>query len=136
MKATRKIAKVRAPQKSKDLEATANDYEKLFLKMEREKKPVLPKDFFRDVDKTLQTDWVRRAALRFLEMPFKEMTDCCGKDRNTAVAFADLSSRMPDAIKRYQGLVDILNAAQLRIGMALCVREDMPAVLKEARHEN
>lgn len=133
--ATRKVSKIRAPQKAKDRPATAADYEKLFLKMEREKKAVLPKGFLQESEEAIQADWCRRAALAFLARPFKEMTDKLKENRDTAVAFAALASRLPTSIKRYEAVIDVLETAKLRIDMALCVREDMPAVLKEAGHE-
>lgn len=126
--ATKKSTKQRS--EAQETKVKEDELEALFQRM-KDEAPVLPKGFVFEVDEKLKKDATRRAALRFLEMPFREMVDAFENDRDTAVAFADLARTVPEAIERYKGLAKLLETAQIRIEMALCVREDLPAIRKE-----
>lgn len=123
-----------AKRKPKDRNATVEDCLKLIEKMEREKEPQVPRSFLEESEEAIRADWYRRAAVAFLTKPFKEMAEKFRTNRDTAIAFAALSNHLPESIKRYEAVVDVLETAKLRIDLALCGREDMPAVLEEAKH--
>ena len=120
-------AKLSASRKKEDAEIDA-----LLSKLDNEG-PQVPYRMTEEVDARLKSDWVRRASIAFLERPFKEMTTKFAEDRQTAITFAVLYHKLPETIERYKGLAGLLETAKIRLMIALCSREDMEAVLEEAR---
>ena len=63
------------------------------------------------------------------------MADSMVKDRDLALAFAQVAVCLDESINAYKGLADLLLTAQTRINLCLCNREDMKAVMAEAKAE-
>ena len=106
----------------------------LFKKLESDD-DLLPADFSNMVDEEMRHDAPGRVALVFLSKPWKQMSDSMVKDRDTALAFAEIAVRLDESIGRYKALADLLGTAQTRINLAFCGREDMQAVMAEAKAE-
>ena len=61
------------------------------------------------------------------------MADKLTEDRDLAVAYAEVSMVLNESISSYKALARLLTPAQTRINLALCGREDMKAVMAEAK---
>lgn len=116
-------------QKEKQFDEFADE---LLKKLESDD-DLIEADFSDRVDEKFQRDAARRGGLLFLSKPWKEMADAIAKDRDLAVAFADVAVCLDESISAYKGLADLLVTAQTRINLALCGREDMQAVMEEAK---
>jgi hypothetical protein len=75
----------------------------------------------------------RRVAMMILTRPGKFVIDWARGDRKTAVAMADGVLGIRDTVKRMRELADLLEAAEWRLAIALCEREDMTSVYAEAK---
>lgn len=75
----------------------------------------------------------RRVALFILTRPGKFAIDMARGDRKEAVAVADGVLGIRDTVRRMRELADILEAAEWRLAVALCEREDMESIYAEAK---
>lgn len=79
-----------------------------------------------------QRDMLRRAAFALLTKSGAELIATIEKERKTAVAMA----RLADSLKAYrqhlEGLKEVIEQAEVRISIALCGREDMVDIFREA----
>lgn len=74
----------------------------------------------------------RRSCLAVLKMPASEIFDTIERDHAAAVALADLAACACEYKGRLRALAELVEAAELRIKVALCWRDDMEAVIAEA----
>lgn len=74
----------------------------------------------------------RRAALLVLLKPGAWLIEHIEKDRDVAVALADVARCGADYASRLRQTADLVDTAAARINVALCVREDFDAVRAEA----
>lgn len=74
----------------------------------------------------------RRVALATLSQPGAHLIKSFEKDRDAAVAFAAAARGIAGYREYLKGLDEALQAAEVRIRTALCVRDDMQDVIAEA----
>jgi hypothetical protein len=74
----------------------------------------------------------RRAALGTLARSGSQLTETVADDRETAVAMARAAICISDYASNMREFADMMESASTRIKVALCVRPDMQALLKEA----
>lgn len=77
----------------------------------------------------------RRAALAVLSQPCEHLFAQIESDRATAVAMAASRGWITDYLAYLAAVVETMKAAELRLTTALCVRDDMDAVIADARKE-
>ena len=77
----------------------------------------------------------RRSALLSLTMSGMELIKTVTGDREDALAWAVASTCIHDYVSRLREFADMMEGASTRIGVALCSREDMQAVIAEAEIE-
>jgi hypothetical protein len=77
----------------------------------------------------------RRAALATLAMSGMELTKAVADDRDAAAAFAVAQLSIKEYAARLREFADMMDSAQTRISVALCIRPDMEALLAEANAE-
>lgn len=77
----------------------------------------------------------RRTALAVLKQSGKELIDSIKDDRDCAVAFADAGMRAGDYAKKLEAFSEFMKTASVRISLALCTREDMSEIIKEAEKD-
>ena len=130
-KAPTKVVGAKRSQKEKQF----NEFADELLKKLKSADDLIPADFSNIVDRKFQRDAARRVGLIFLSKPWEEMADAIAKDRDLAVAFADVALRLEESIDCLKALADLLLTAQTRINLALCNREDMKAVMAQAKAE-
>jgi hypothetical protein len=75
----------------------------------------------------------RRVALAVLTQSGAKILDSIAGDREAAVGFAECSQNLTDYISRLRQLIEVMEAAQVRLLVGLARREDMHAVLHEAK---
>ena len=73
----------------------------------------------------------RRVALAVLTQPCADFFEKIRDDRSTAVAFASLLHDVDDLMQHIDAYRALIEAAQTRLMVGLCAREDMSAVLAE-----
>jgi hypothetical protein len=140
--ATAKVQKGKKRSKRKTAGQQQQDNEqagiKVFDNLMAEKKPMVPATFLEEVEEGITGSGsaavYRRIALAYLSKPFPETAKGIASDKKTARAFAEVSVQLGDVVKQYQSLVDLLKAADTRLMLALCQREDMKQLLAEARN--
>lgn len=108
--------------------------EQVWEALQAEKAPHIPEgqpdaveDFISD-----NGPW-RRAAMAYLSRPWSEIAEQIQNDRPTAVAFAGLSQALHGTAANYRLVAEWIEAAEHRLMVALCAREDMKSVLADAR---
>ena len=95
---------------------------------------LLTKEQVSDCEKTAtQRDWVRRATWCLLTMSGKELIDKIKNDREAAVGCAMAYRAMSDYKKNLDEIARFVGCAEVRMMIALAGREDMQAVLSEAK---
>lgn len=77
----------------------------------------------------------RRAALAVLAQPCSPLFGRIESDRAAAVAMAAARASIADYLLHLAAVVDTMKAAELRLTLGLCVRDDMDAVIADARKE-
>ncbi|MEW8042493.1 MAG: hypothetical protein AB2826_09690 [Candidatus Thiodiazotropha sp.] len=106
----------------------------LFDKLEAEG-PVLTLDELEIFEDRLQENRVtRRTALVVLTKSFSEVQEMIEKDRDFAVATADVFNCTDPGL--YQATHDLLQNARIRMAGLLACRDDMEQVLEEAKRAN
>jgi hypothetical protein len=142
---TASISAIKAAEKggAARVQKSNSEYElamKLFNKLMAEKKPAVPQNFAEAVERSITgagADAVnRRIAVMFLSQTFKESAEKIRDDRGAAIALATASTQIRESAKKYKDLADLMQAAGMRINMALCNREDMQEILSLAEAEN
>lgn len=89
----------------------------------------------REMEATFREDrhgLARRAALAVLSQPCEHLFTQIESDRATAVAMAASRGWITDYLAYLAALAETMKAAELRLTTALCVRDDMGAVIAEA----
>ena len=76
----------------------------------------------------------RRTALVTLLKSDDWLFRAVAEDRETAIAFADIAQCASAYSHRLREVADLVDRAATRINVALCTREDMDAIVAEARH--
>ncbi len=111
---------------------------KLFDKLMAETEPAIPEGLVDEVERSMTgsgADAVhRRIALISLSRTFKVTAENIRDDREAAIALASAAALIKSSARKYRGLADLMDTAEVRIQIALCQREDMDAVLAEASH--
>jgi len=74
----------------------------------------------------------RRTALAVLSRPCEHLFAQIESDRTTAVAIAAARASIADYLAHLAAVIETMKAAELRLTVALCVREDMETVIAEA----
>lgn len=74
----------------------------------------------------------RRAALMVLTRPGSWLIDTVERDREAAVAFADVRRAVDGYVDGLKELTRLLESSSARIMVALCGREDAESVIAEA----
>lgn len=77
----------------------------------------------------------RRAALAVLAQPCEQLFGRIESDRAAAVALAGVRVSITDYLVYLAAVVDTMKAAELRLTLGLCGRDDMDAVIADARKE-
>lgn len=98
--------------------------------------PQLTKSQSQNIDRTYLEDangWARRMALATLTMGGGEIIERIETDREAAVLFAQTQLHIDDYVRRLDQLREILHAADMRLMVALCARDDMESVIAEAK---
>jgi hypothetical protein len=75
----------------------------------------------------------RRTALASLARSGAELIEGVTRDRETALEFVRVQDGISDYAKRLRSFADIMDSASVRIGIALCSREDMQTLMEEAK---
>lgn len=75
----------------------------------------------------------RRVALATLAKPCAVLFDAVERDRAAAVSIAHACDALDTYCGHLQAVLDTMEAARLRMELALCGREDMDAIYAEAR---
>jgi hypothetical protein len=132
MKAAKKGTTDEAGRKS---DAQALD---LFNGLMAEKDPIVTGEFIAAVEQDFRPSGSqnvnRRVALSFLAKPFGEMAKRIGDaKREGAVAMAAAMPALKESAVKYARIAELFTAAEIRIGLALCQREDMKEILEEAK---
>ena len=92
----------------------------LFKKLESDD-DLLPADFSNMVDEEMRHDAPGRVALVFLSKPWKQMSDSMVKDRDTALAFAEIAVRLDESIGLFIYLIFIIFILVLLKFFVLCI---------------
>jgi hypothetical protein len=110
---------------------------KLFDSLMAEKKPKVSAEVVAIIEAQLREISLlstnRRMALMYLSKTFKETAKMVREDRETAVNFAAMGEAIESSVEKFESLVELLTAAQTRIQLQLCQREDMQEVLAEGK---
>lgn len=88
-----------------------------------------------EMEKALSEDRhgpARRAALAVLARPCEHLFAQMESDRAAAVALAAVRASIADYLAHLAGVAETMKAAELRLAIGLCVRDDMDAVIAEA----
>lgn len=97
--------------------------------------PLIEKAAMYDIEEHIRGDVNRRAAFAVASMAGEELIEIIGKDREFAVAAGRILRHLDDMKTRYQELLDLFEALQARLAIAVAVREDMTEILAESRTE-
>lgn len=86
------------------------------------------------IEKRAQADGItRRAMLALLAMPGKQVLETALEDRDAALGLAELQAHIRDYLdNRHDSLRELLQAADVRIMLALAQREDADQIIAEA----
>lgn len=109
--------------------------EKIFYQL-KAAAPLITEDVLQDIEQSflsVEDRVTRRAALLVLLRPGSELIDKIERDREAAVAFAELMEGVGNYAKHLRQVTGLLHAAEGRLLIALCVREDMQSVVAEAQ---
>lgn len=88
-----------------------------------------------DVYREDRNGLARRAALATLTVPCAGLFESVEQDRETAAAMASVALAMRGYIEHLEAVKNIVVAAETRVSMALCAREDMADLFAEAEQE-
>jgi hypothetical protein len=78
----------------------------------------------------------RRVGLASLARSSAELIESVTGDREVALEFARAQDEISDYATRLRSFADMMDSASLRIGLALCSREDMLVLMEEAKAVN
>ena len=92
---------------------------------------ILSEEQMYNLEDCIQKDQSRRIAFAVAKFSGKELCEKIVEDRNFAVAAAGVFSDLEAVEGRYQELVDLFSTLHARLLVALCLREDVNAVLEE-----
>lgn len=74
---------------------------------------------------------MRRSALVMMTKPFSWLSQKVETDRHFALTVAEVYSALCEGAGFYQEVADLMTQTQAKMMLALCVREDMDALLAE-----
>ena len=110
--------------------------EKLFKRL-RWAPAYITEDVAKSIEKKFAEDeggQCRREGLAVLTAPAAKLVKAIEGGYGDAVAFAQLADALDAYIRELTTSIDLLKGAETRIRLALCSRDDMDAVIAEARH--
>jgi len=119
-----------------DGEDSKADKDKFVQQLLGEKEGLIPKGFAKRIEGDFTTGDIgimRRLALAYLEMPFKESAEPILADRGSAVSLAHLYEVLDSQLEKYELLAEWLRAAKTRMQLAVALRDDKDSVIAEAR---
>jgi len=115
---------------------SADETEKLYRRLDRERKPALPGDTAEQIESFLRdTGYARRLALAYLSTTWREITQAIQKDREDAKAFVTVQRAVGDHAQKYQDLADLMRTAHARLTIAVAVRDDLREIMAELETE-
>ena len=129
MKASNSIAK------GKKSRVTDKEADRIFNQLKKAPATCIEDDVG-DIDRDLMTGnagVMRRVAIMLLTKPGKFVIDLAKGDRAHAVSMAEGMLSIRHEVKRLRELADIMQSAEMRMGVALCIRADMQEILAEAK---
>ena len=129
MKAATSIAKRKSPR------LTEKEAKRIFNQLKKAP-AICTKGDVGEIDRELMTGnagVMRRVAIAVLSKPGKFVIGIANGKREKAVAMAEGMLSIQHEVKRMRELADIMDMAQRRMGIALCIREDMQEILAEAK---
>jgi len=120
---------------------TMNDSEALALFKEFERQPAqITHDDIDVIERHFRIDAYssvyRRVALILLAKSGRELVEIAERNRSAAETLADAIAGIDGAARVFRAIADNLQTAALRAQLALCAREDSPALIAKARHEH
>ena len=95
---------------------------------------VITADQMKTIEAAHQSDphgFARRSALAVLSQPCADIFEKIETDRETAVAVAAMLSCVDNLLTHIDAYREMISAAQTRLMVGLCARDDMEAVLAE-----
>lgn len=108
------------------------------LKDYKRRPALMSKETVFELDAAIRADKFgvsRRLGLLFLSKPCKELIENVQCDREFAVAVAQASDSVTEYRERLGDLVSSMEESEKRMMIALATREDMQAVLAEAKRD-
>ncbi len=99
--------------------------------------PPIQKSLIDQIERRTERDGVtRRAALWSMAMATERMAALEHSDVEGAVAVATVAVCARDYATRLRSLAELMETAALRIDVAMCARQDMQAIYKQAERES
>jgi hypothetical protein len=95
--------------------------------------PIIEEDQVTELEKRIQGDVLRRMVFALGSKSGAETCKKIKEDRGYAVMAAGILSELPALQARYQSLVEMFNALDARLCVALCVREDLAEIEAEGK---
>lgn len=87
------------------------------------------------IENKIQGDEYRRAAFAIASLAGADLLEKISTDREFAVAVGAVFNSLGKVKARYQQLLDVFEAINARLMIAVAVREDMKEILAESRTE-
>ena len=111
-----------------------------FLRKFDKQGPVITGDDVNKIEAHFRADsgnsQYRRMALIFLTKSGKDLVELAEGDLETGKMLADAAAGISRAAERHRKTAELLETAATRIEVAMCVREDVTALLKTAKAEH
>ena len=111
---------------------------KMYETLLAEKEGLIPRGFAEQIEKDVTGAGgmavARRLALVYLEIPWSESAERVKADRAYAVATAHVAEVLKGYVENYDLLKQWLEAAHTRILVSLSAREDIEAVIADAKN--
>ena len=114
---------------------THAEIDRFFRQLERSKPILTEGDISRVDDLLIRGPHARnrRVAMMILTRPGKFVVDWAQESREQAVSMADGVLGIRETVKAMRQLTEMMEAAEWRLAMALCYRDDMKSVYAEAK---
>ena len=116
-------------QDREDLEKLAQDFEVQLAQITLEQRDELESIFTGNPDRI----WRRLALASLTQSGAKLISIMTDDDRDLALEYMRARTAISSYATRLRSFADMMESASVRIGIALCSREDMPALMEEAK---